>query len=109
MITCENPDLTLQAPSNQFDCPASLPATSRRIREKIGSPPAYSLFRFASLAKALPEFLHIYPPPVQKGDTSCAECERPAAVAQKRAQMGLVKTSDNVNNSGDSIEFDKVA
>jgi len=35
--------------------------------------------------------------------------ELPAAVAQKRAQMGLIKTSDNANNSGDSIEFDKAA
>jgi len=35
--------------------------------------------------------------------------ELPAAVAQKRVPMGLVKTSDNADNSGDSIEFDKVA
>ncbi len=33
----------------------------------------------------------------------------PAAVAQKRAQMGLIKTSDNVNKSGDSKGLDKAA
>jgi len=33
----------------------------------------------------------------------------PAAVAQKRAQMGLIKTSDKANKSGNSTGLDKVA